>query len=185
MTTSKLKGPGLSPRDRKLLVIFAFFVEAILLYMLLLDPLIMRLGRARELEASTKRAHAELAAAVKPAPATPLQAVPEAALAPLALEGNESPSVAIQRALDRMATAAGVRLGGATLAPEAEERGSLLSHAVNVEVTGPYEGVAAFLRDMEAREPVRGISIFSISTSEQDLDQIRAKLTLRFFLRKP
>lgn len=36
--TTKLPRPGLSPRDRKLLLAFALFVEVVLLYLLLIDP---------------------------------------------------------------------------------------------------------------------------------------------------
>ena len=182
MTTTK--SPGLSPRDRKLLVAFAFFVEGVLLYMLLVDPVITRLGRARDLAESSRRAHAELAAFITPTPSPSLQALPEAALAPLSLDPGDSPSVAIQRTLGRMASEAGVRLSESTIDPVAVERGGLISHAVAVEVVGPYEGIAAFIRDMEAREPVRGIELFSLATSETDFDAVRATMTLRFFLRK-
>ena len=185
MTTSKLSRTGLTPRDRKLLLAFAFFVEVVVLYMLLVDPLITRLGRARDLEETSRRAHAELSAAVTPATPAPLQAVPEAALTPLPLEPNQSPSVAIQQALGRMAADAGVNLGQATIDPDAETRGNLLSHQVDVVVSGPYDAVAAFVRDMEAREPVRGIEIFTLATAEDDPDVLRASLTLRFFLAKP
>ena len=184
MTPEKLNRAGLTPRDRKLLLAFAFFVEAVVLYMLLVDPLIGRLGRARDLEETSRRAHAELAAAVEPAPSAPLHAVSEAALTPLPLEPDESASVAIQRTLGRMAASAGVHLAQAAIAPGAESLGSLLTHRVEVEVSGPYEAVAAFIRDMEAREPVRGIEIFSLTTAEDDLDAVRASLTLRFFLAK-
>ncbi len=184
MTSTKQTRAGLTSRDRKLLLAFAFFVEGVLLYMLMIDPLITRLGQARQLEETSRRAHAELSAAVAPAKPAPLQAVPEAALTPLPLAPNESPTVAIQGALDRMAQLAGVRLGQATIDPQSETRGGLLTHAVKVEVSGPYEAVTAFVRDMEARDPVRGIEIFSIATAEADLDAVSASLTLRFFLEK-
>lgn len=185
MTTSKVPRPGLSPRDRKLLLGFAFFVEVVLLYMVFIDPAMTRLSRARELEERSRRAHAELAAAIAPlAPAT-LPASAEAALTPLSLAAHEIPTVAIQRALDRMASGTGVRLVQATIDPAPETHGSLLSHAVELEVTGPYEGIAAFIRDTEAREPVRGIEVFSLATTEADLEEVRASMTLRFFLSKP
>lgn len=109
----------------------------------------------------------------------------EAALAPLTLAPHESPSVAIQRSLGRMASEAGVRLSEATIDPEAQEHGGLTSQKVAVVATGPYEGIAAFIRDLEAREPVRGIEVFSLATTETDLDEVRARMTLRFFLNKP
>jgi len=93
--------------------------------------------------------------------------------------------VVIQRALDRMASGAGIRLVQATLEPDAPAHGSVVSHAVELEVTGPYEGVAAFIRDMEAREPVRGIERFSLAKTETDLEEVRATMSLRFFLSKP
>ena len=185
MTRSNSPLTALSPRDRKLLLAFAFFAEAVLLYMLLVDPVLTRLGRARELAETSRRAHTELAAFVSPSATPSLQAVPEAALAPLTLEPQESPTVAIQRMLGRMASEAGVRLSEATIDPEAQELGGLISQKVAVEATGPYEAVAAFIGDMEAREPVRGIELFSLATSETDRDAVRARMTLRFFLSKP
>jgi len=183
--TSSSPARGLSPRDRKLLLAFAFFVEAVVLYMLMIDPLITRLGRARDLEATSRRAYEELSAVINPSRPGALNTPPDAALAPLPLEAGESPSLAIQRALGEMASAAGVQLGQATIEPEAEMHGDLLTQAVRVEVSGPYDAVAAFIRDLDSREPVRGIDDFSIATAEQNLEAIRAKLTLRFFLPKP
>ena len=185
MTRSKSTLTALSPRDRKLLLAFAFFAEAVLLYMLLVDPVITRLGRARDLAESSRRAHAELSAVIAPAPSSPLRATPETALMPLTLDADERPSVAIQRALGSMASAASLRLNQATIAAEAVERGGLISHDVDVEVSGPYEGIAAFIRGLEAREPVRGIEVFSLATAEADPEEVRVTMTLRFFLRKP
>ncbi len=185
MSTPKLPRAGMSARDRKLILAFAFFAEAVILYMGLVDPLITRLARARSLEESTRHAHAELSAALLPEPRAPLTAPTEAKPAPLSLGQRESATVAIQRVLGQMASETGVRLGQVTIAPTPEPRGGLASHAVDVEVSGAYEAVSAFIGGLEAPEPVRGIEVFEIATAEGDADAIRATLTLRFYLRTP
>lgn len=188
MSTPRQPKAGLSPRDRKLLLGFGLFVEGVLLYMLLVDPALMRLDRAREQEAASRGMHARLVEALpKPRSETEPRLLPPASeLAPGPLVGGQSsPTVAIQRILGERAGLAGVRILRVRVNPEPQLQGTILTHEVSVELTGAYEAVAAFLEDLEAPDPVRGIALFDLSTSEADADQVDARLTLRFFLRKP
>jgi type II secretory pathway component PulM len=185
MSRSKQPGVTLSRRDRRLLLGFAVFVEAVLIYMLLVDPAISRLNRARGLEASTRQAHAQLAAAMAPSATAPLPSPTEEHLAPLVPAAHESPTVAIQRLLANQAAMAGARLVEVRVEPQPEDHGALLSHTVDVSLKGAYEAVSAFIADLEASEPVRGVALFEIATAEEAPDQLQASLTLRVYLRKP
>ncbi len=185
MTRAQQPGVTLSRRDRRLLLGFAFFVEAVLITMLLVDPAISRLNRARDLEASTRQAHAQLAAALAPRESAPLPAPSEEHLAPLVPAAHESPTVAIQRLLASQAARAGARLVETKVDPQAEDHGALMSHTVEVSLKGSYEAVAAFIGDLEASEPVRGVALFEIATAEEATEQLQASLTLRVYLRKP
>ncbi|GEM_PF-2998869 len=185
MSGSSTSRAGLSMRDRRLILFFAFFVEVLILYMFLLDPLITRLGRARDLEAKTRHAHAELAAAMKPAARTPLTAEASASLVPLRPATGETATMAIQRALGDMAQASGLRMQQAKIAAAPVLRGGLPTHAVDVQLEGDYEALAAFIEALEAPEPVRGVEVLSVSTSEADPDRVQASMTFRYYLQAP
>lgn len=174
---------GLSKRDRRRILAVALFAEVVLLYMLLLDPLLTRLSRSRELELETRRAHGELSRAVSAR--EPGALVASESISPLLPAERESSTMAVQRALGDLASRTGVRLIQARVASAGEAKGELEVRQVDVELEGPYEAIASFIEDLEAPAPVRGVELFAISTSETDSEHLKATMALRFYLPKP
>lgn len=182
MTPSNAPRRGLSPQDRRRILAVALFAEAVLLYMVLVDPLLGRLSRSRELELGARHAHGELSRAV--AARDPGTLVASASIAPLERSARESSTMAVQRALGELSSRTGARLIQARVASEGEIKGELEVRQVDVDLEGPYEAIASFIEDLEAPDPVRGIELFAISTSEGDSERLRATMALRFYLPK-
>lgn len=184
MTSANAPRAGLSARDRKLLLAFGLFAEAVLLYMLMVDPLLTRLSRAEALKATTRKAHAELMASMGSTPAASLERTEDQRLAPMVLGADEIVTIALQQAVDGMARDAGARLIQASVDPISEPRGGLESHGVAVELEGAYDAIAAFIDELDGTDPVRGIERLAIAPSATDPDRLRVTLLLRFYLRR-
>lgn len=184
MTTTTPGRAGLSPRDRRLLLAFAFFAEAVILYMFLIDPLLTRLSQANALEATTRAAHGELAATVRARSGEGLAGSEQRPLAPMLLADGEIATLAIQQHLGSLARDAGARLVQANVSPASERRGGLENHEVAVQVEGSYDAIAAFVEALGSLDPVRGIERMALTSSVQGPDRVEASLTLRFYHRR-
>lgn len=186
MTTTNHARGGFSKRDRALLLGFAVFVEVVLLYMLLVDPLVMRLSRSAGQLETVRRAHAELVATqqTRASSARARDVTEDRSLAPMTLERHGIATVAIQQSLDALACETGVRMVKTAIEPVPELRGGLESLSVTLEVEGDYEAVTAFVSRFEAPDPVRAVERMALTPVPEDADHVYASVTMRVFVRR-
>lgn len=170
------RAPSFTPRDIRLMVGFALFVEVVLGYMLLIDGPLGQLQRLHAQLEKSQVAHATLKDAVQAQQKGTREKLPPA----LMLQNGENSSLAIQSYLDRLTSRHAVTpLGTSILADEAP------TCRVEAEVQGSYEAIGSLIAELERPSILMGVDGLDLRTDPQDPDRIRARMTLTFFYREP
>ncbi|MBO9539990.1 hypothetical protein J7643_05275 [bacterium] len=173
------KKPGFSRRDLAWLMGFGFFVEAVLLYMLLIDPAMSRLAKIAPELARAQEAQATLQAALAtsaPQPEAQALRLP----APILLASGESPSLAIQRSLDVQVAASGAQLLATTLDEATAAEGETFTRA-KVRLAGSYEAIDAFVRRLATPDRLLTMEALIVRAVDPQADRLEAEVTLSYY----
>lgn len=180
VTSSK---SGFSRRDLRLIVTFGLFAEAVLAYMLLVDQPLTQIAKMQGLAETVRTAHETVLAAVNAGGRPAKEAA--AAVPYLEPEAGESPTMAIQQALDLEASEAGARLKAVTVEPAALDEAGLLRYTATMTLEGSYEAIATFMERLETPRHVVKVETLAVSGASEAADVLQTTLTLGVYLPKP
>lgn len=173
------KKAGFTRRDLVWLMGFGFFVEAVAIYMLLIDPATSRLAKLKPELARVQEAHSTMQgamAAVKPAAPAQAVALPE----PMRLGAGESPSLAIQRLLDVQVAESGARLLSTTLEKPSDSTGDSSTTQAKVRLEGSYEAIDAFVRRLGNPDRLVTMEALNVRAVDEQAERLEADIVLSF-----
>ncbi|HEY9899035.1 MAG TPA: hypothetical protein V6D00_07625 [Pantanalinema sp.] len=175
------KKPGFSRRDLAWLMGFGFFVEAVVIYMLLIDPAVSRLAKIAPELAKAREAQASLQGAI--ASSLPRASAGTAPLpAPLRLAPAESPSLAIQRALDVQVASSGARLLSTTLDQPTESTSAPGLTRARVRLAGSFEEIDAFVASLAAPAHFVTMEALVVRAVDPQAERLEADITLSYHI---
>lgn len=179
------KTAGMSARDLKLLIGFAFFLEIVLAYMLLLDGPLTEAARLEGQVAKAREARSTLQVAVAAREAEKRSALQQNLPASLAFREGENPSVAIQRFLNGMIVACNASLLVLNVRPLPGEVSAAPGYQATATVEGSYESIAKLVGKVQRPEVLMGVDSIRVRTGTDDPERLQADLALTFYFLTP
>jgi len=167
----KTNTKGFSARDKRLMVGFGLFVEAVLCYMLLIDG---PLGQIQKLQGQVATAQKALSTLQETVTSRTQAQAKQAALPPvLKVKRVESSSLILQDTLDALTRQSGATPIGTQLLKQEADRCQ-----IRVQLEGSYEAISRFSHAIEHPTYLMGLDSLTLHPKQDQPDLLIAELLL-------
>lgn len=182
--SNQAKKPGFSARDVAMMVGFGFFVEALALYMLLIDGPLTQRAKAQATLRRTQASYHDLQSVMLTRQAeAQRKAQAASAVRWLHVPPGGTQALVVQRTLDELIAPCGVKLNVFTMGTEPIASSSITAYRTSLSVTGPFESVSRLTRALHEASTSIGIERLAVRPGSSLAQELAADYELKVYVK--